>query len=330
MAILYLIEQGSVIRKQGGRIRVEKDDQVITEIPAIKLEGVVIYGNASLTTPAMRFFLSHGVNTSFMNMYGKLEGRLTSLSAQNGLVRKAQILASTDEEWKMALARSFVRAKISNQRTLLSRHYRRKENERLAEVMGYLEHAFRQLEEVKDLDSLRGIEGNSSAVYFSGLRELVPPEMGFQSRVRRPPKDPVNAMLSLGYSLLLANVVSAIEAAGLDPYNGFLHGDKYGKPSLALDMMEEWRPVVVDSLVIASLRRKMFRPNDFIYEEEGTRFTQEALRRFVQEYNGVLYREFKYGDRKEKRNYLFAFYAQGRMLAKHLMGQGAYKPFLMR
>lgn len=330
MAYLYLMEQGAKAGKAGGRISVEKDGVVMTEIPVLKLEGVLVYGNVSITTPLLVYLLKESIPVHFLDYRGRPKGQLRPLFSPHGDLRRTQSLCGSDKERIAALCRSLLWGKINNQKIILQRHNRRRNLERVEAVVDFLNDCLKSLQDAREVGEMRGLEGYSSSVYFSALRKLLPEEMGFMQRTRRPPKDAVNAMLSLGYALLLANVLGAVEAVGLDPYQGFLHSDKYGKPSLALDLMEEWRPVLVDSLVIALINRGAFKPSDFRQEGDRVCFEEMALRRFVAHYNEAVYRRFRHPDKKTPVTYLQAFHLQARKFARSLANKDRYEPYLIR
>lgn len=330
MAFLYLMEQGSKAGKAYGRIRVEKDDVVIAEVPVIKLEGIVVYGNVNLTTPLLGFILKEAIPVHFLDSRGRPRGQLRPVFSPHGELRRAQSLLRMNPGRFSSLCSDIVRGKINNQKVLLQRHNRRKNLERVEEVVDFLNECLEKLREASDVNEIRGIEGYSSSVYFSALRKLLPEEMGFLFRTRKPPKDAVNAMLSFGYALLLSNIIGAVEAVGLDPYQGFLHSHKYGKPSLALDLMEEWRPALVDSLVITLINRRVFKPSDFRSEEDAVRFEDHALRKFVSHYNEAVYRSFRHPGKKTPVTYLEAFHIQARRFARSLTQGIPYEPMLIR
>jgi|YelNatPaOPRAMG01_1025707.scaffolds.fasta_scaffold24392_2 CRISPR-associated protein Cas1 len=330
MAFLYLLEQGAKAGKVGGRIRVEKEDAVIAEVPVIKLEGALVYGNVSLTTPLLAHLLKESIPVYFMDSRGRPRGELRPAFSPHGELRRAQTMARLDEGKCASLCASIVWGKVNNQKVLLQRHNRRKEVKRVGQVVDFLNQCLEKLRDAVDVDEIRGMEGYSSAVYFSALRKLLPEEMGFLLRTRKPPKDAVNAMMSLGYSLLLNNILGAVESVGLDPYQGYLHAHKYGKPSLALDLMEEWRPVVVDSLVLTLVNRRAFKTSDFVTEGDSVRFEQDALRRFISYYNEAVYRRFQHPERKAPVTYLEAFHIQARRFARFILHGNPYRPLLIR
>jgi len=330
MATLYVMEQGCKLRKVGLRVRVEKEGEQLAEFPLIKVDRVVIYGNVSITTPLMSYLLREGLPASFLDVRGRAKGELRALFSPAGELRKSQYCLTLDRERQLYLCSSIVRAKIRNQRTLLQRYVRRSGR---IEPDGALDYLLRSADEASgamSLEELRGLEGRSTAVYFRALRRFVPDSLEFYGRNRRPPKDPMNAMLSLGYSLLLVNVMGAIESEGLDPYIGYLHSDRYGKPSLALDLMEEWRPLVVDSLVLSLVNRKVLDRDDFIEEEGSVLFKDHAARKFISQYNGYLYHRFKHPDRKEPVTLLEALQLQVKRFCSFLRHGTPYEPFMTR
>jgi len=330
MAVLYVTEQGATLRRKGRRIIIEKDDEVISDIPGFKLEQVVVYGNVNFTVPVLEYLLREGVDVSFLSMRGRLKGHLWPAFSNHGVLRKAQFRASEDANRCLELSKNFVRGKLHNQRILLLRHRRRRGMASLDAPIGILKECLGELHRLGTLDEVRGLEGRASAVYFAGLRELLPEGFAFPHRSRRPPRDAVNALLSLGYSMLMNNVWAALETTGLDPYQGFLHGDRYGRPSLALDLMEEWRPELVDSLVPSCLNRGMFTLKDFREEDGAVLLVEEALRRFVVQYNQRLFGEFLHPDRENPVSHLLGFQLQARRLVRDLQGGSPYRPYLSR
>ncbi len=330
MAILYVLEQGAKLCRKGSRIIVEKDDEVISDIPGFKLDQVVIYGNVSFTVPILEYLLKAKVGVSFLSVRGRLKGHLWPAFSNHGLLRRAQFQATEDACRCLDLSKNFVRGKIHNQRILLQRHRRRKGLVSLDAPIDALRNCLAELHRADTVNEVRGLEGRATAIYFAGLRQLMPEGFSFPCRTRRPPRDAVNAMLSLGYSLLMNNVWAAVESAGLDPYQGFLHADRYGRPSLALDMMEEWRPDVVDSLVISCMNKGIVTPSDFRVEEGSVLLSEEALKEFIVQYNQRVFREFLHPDREAPVNHLVGFQLQVRRLVKDLQGGCAYRPYLSR
>lgn len=330
MAILYVLEQGAKLRRKGARIIVEKDDKVISDIPGFKLDQIIIYGNVSFTVPILDYLLKANVGVSFLSMRGRLKGHLWPGFTNHGTLRRLQFLATEDACRCLDLAKSFVHGKVHNQRIILQRQRRRRRLTGMEEPINALKHCLAELHGADTLNEVRGLEGRASAVYFSALRELLPEEFAFPCRTRRPPRDAFNALLSFGYSLLLSNIWSALESAGLDPYQGFLHGDRYGRPSLALDLMEEWRPELVDSLALTCVNKGILNSGDFREKDGSVFLSEKALKEFVAQYNQRLYGEFKHPDRDNPVNHLVAFQLQARRLVADLQGRKPYRPYLSR
>ncbi len=330
MAVLYVLEQGAKLRRKGSRVVVEKDDEVISDVPGFKLDQVVIYGNVSFTVPMLDYLLKEQVGVSFLSMRGKLKGHLWPAFSNHGTLRRLQFRATEDACRCLDLSKSFVHGKVHNQRILLQRHRRRKGIAVLDGPISALRNCLSELHHADSLNEVRGLEGQASAIYFSGLRELIPGEFAFPRRSRRPPRDAFNALLSLGYSLLLNNVWPALESAGLDPYQGFLHADRYGRPSLALDLMEEWRPELVDSLVVSCLNKGIFGLDDFREQDGSVLLGEKALKEFISQYNQRLFGEFLHPDRDTPVNHLVGLQLQARRLVRDLRGERPYRPYLSR
>ncbi len=242
--VLYVDEPGAYIRKSGERLVVTKDQTTLREIPAVNLDEVVLAGQVNLSTSAHRMLLEHEIPVSFLSPHGNYEGRLQPACSRNAVLRIAQVQVHLDPAARLQLARQFVAGKLANMRTVLVRHRRTHNSEELVRAIRELSASAERATGATELAVLRGIEGMGSRHYFSVLNSLLRPDLpfAFERRTRRPPTDPVNALLSFAYALLTKEAVAALGVAGLDPYVGFLHEAKYGRPALALDLVEEFRP----------------------------------------------------------------------------------------
>jgi CRISPR-associated protein Cas1 len=245
------------------------------------------------------------------------------------------------------VAKAFVVGKLTNMRTLLMRHNRKLNSEVVERAVERLAATLQQIDALRpdgkpppdpsrpQADTawgrLLGLEGSGSAAYFGVLGILLKQNLGFEKRVRRPPTDPVNALLSFGYTLLTNQVASAVNLVGLDPYVGFLHGSKYGKPALALDLVEEFRPLVVDSLVLTLINNRVLQHDDF-EETLGTyRLTDAGRKRFSEKYEERLNASLKHPTFDYQTTYRKGIEVQVRLLAKWLTGEASeYIPFLVR
>lgn len=285
MAPLYVVEQGAVVQKEGERVVVRKDGQLLLSVPVFKLDAVVVFGGVQLTTQAMALLLANGVEVAFMSMDGRLKGRLMPAESRNVVLRLQQYERYHDPSFRLQLGRAVVRGKLHNAKVILMRYMRNHPDVSLQQSVNALDDAIMRAENAEDLQSLRGIEGRAAAAYFAALGGMVTGKLQFSGRTRRPPKDPVNALLSFGYSLLMQELFSHVAARGFDPYLGFYHDVRYGRPALALDLLEEFRAPLIDRLVLSLVNRKMFGAEDFREGEKGgCLLTNEALRRFLMAY----------------------------------------------
>ncbi|GAB4440188.1 MAG: CRISPR-associated endonuclease Cas1 [Anaerolineae bacterium] len=287
MATLYLTEQGSVLGKEGQRLVVRKDDETLADVPIIKIDQVVVFGNVSLSTPAMGLLMARDVDVVFLSLDGRYKGRLTGPGTGNGALRQAQYRRSLDADFALRTARAIVRAKLLNQHALLTWAGQVfGASAALADALRRIEAVDAQAQRLHDINALRGLEGAGAAAYFQALKSLLRQGMGFEGRRKRPPPDPVNAMLSYGYTVLTNRLSSWVEAVGLDLYVGFLHGLKYNRPAMALDLVEAFRAPVVDWVVLRAVNRRALTPEDFEpgKDEEGRAtvlMTDAARARFL-------------------------------------------------
>ena len=222
----------------------------------------------------------------YLTEHGRYIGRFEPALSKNALLRSAQYRATFDAGITLALARQMVRGKLANMRVLLQRTNRDLDDPAVALAVDQLKTHVAAVEEAPNLEHLRGLEGAGSATYFGVFDTLLKPSgMRFVKRVRRPPTDPVNSLLSFGYALLANDIQSAVNTVGFDPYQGFLHVEHYGRPSLALDLMEEFRPLIVDSVVLTCVNKRIIGPDDFSVElGQVHRLTDTARRKFLMQY----------------------------------------------
>lgn len=268
MALLALTDPGARLTVRAGALLVEKAGAVLHEVRPDDVDEVHVYGGADLTPAARNLLLRQGTDTLFFTADGRWLGRLLSTDSRNPVRKLAQLRVLTDPTLALAFARSVVAGKLMNQRHVLLRVARDRPSDTLAGAVASLRQLARQAPDAQSMEALRGVEGYGAVVYFKGFAEAIThPVLRFAGRNRRPPRDPVNACLSFGYTLLLARADSALRRAGLDPSIGALHVPEPGKPALGLDLIEEMRPLVVDRLVLRLINRSQLAPDDF--EEPG-------------------------------------------------------------
>lgn len=325
---LYLTEQGSTLSRRGERLVVERDGETLADVPAAKVLRVFVFGNVSLTTPAIAYLLREGKEVAFLSSRGRYYGRLISAESKNPMLRRAQLRAADDPAACLDLSRRIVVGKLQNQRRILHRRPGGKASLAAEEITVLI----RRSESTTDLAALRGMEGLAARAYFGAFGELLE-GMPFTGRRRRPPPDPVNSLLSLGYTLLTYEAFSAVASVGFDPYIGFFHADTYGRPSLALDIMEELRPAIVDSLVLGAVNRGNIRAEDFeIGEEDGkpkALLNDAARKRFLALYETRMLTQITHLSRPM--SYRGTLHAQARQIVNFIRDpQRGYEPVLLK
>ncbi len=279
MSILYISDYGMVLGRSGGRCVVTKDDEEVTSIPLETLEGVTLLSDAVITSQCMKEFLQRGITVCYFSKGGKYFGRLISTSHVNTARQRLQC-ALYNSPFALELSKHFVEAKLNNQHVVLYR-YSEKRGIDVSAERKMLRNMEYQALRASDNSELIGCEGMGAKAYFAGLGKCVDEEFFFQGRSRRPPKDEVNSLLSLGYSILLNEIYTKIEIKGLSPYFGFMHKDAEKHPTLASDLMEEWRPIIVDSTVMAVINGHELKKEDFELTDAGCYVSKTGLSKFI-------------------------------------------------
>lgn len=326
MATLYLTEQGSMIRKTSDRLVVMKKREVLAEIPCAKLETIFLYGSVQVSTQALAELLDHGIELAFFTMSGRLRGQITPPKAKNVVLRMRQYELVSDKPRCLELARELVAAKIGNSAGLL-RRYRTNHPDAVAlQPIQELELQAERVKSVASLEELRGVEGSAAARYFLALTGLVPRDIDFTGRNRRPPRDPMNALLSFGYVLVGNELQSLLDGMGFDPYIGFFHQLDYGRPSLALDLLEELRAPLIDRFSLSLLKLRKLAPADFQQTpEKGCLLQREPLKRYFAAYEEELGR--KVTVEGEDLTFRKVFRRQAERLARSLTAGEPYRSF---
>jgi len=330
MPTLYVTTPGARIEKEYKRIIVAKDDVVIFRIPLFRIDQIVLVGSVGITTPAMQALLLNGTGLTIINHNGRLLGRLMPPTLKNIALRQQQYQRGRDPNFCLKLSKSFITGKIRNEGVIVSR-LRRRNRAIPQDISDRIHQARKQVQKANDLAELRGIEGKSARMYFLAFRQSLQRDWQFGNRSHHPPKDEVNALLGLAYTLLCDNMVTALEVVGLDPYEGFFHADKYGRPALALDIMEEFRHVIADSVVLRLINKRILKPKDFQVKDDGYFLKQQALSKFFIAYQHRIQTEITHPVYHKKLSYQKCFEVQARLLRKVIEGnEDAYKPFIIR
>lgn len=336
---LFVTTQGAFLSKDGQAVDVRVDRESRLRVPIINIGAIVCFGQVSASPQLMAMCAEAGVAVTFLTEYGRFLARVTGFTPGNVLLRREQYRRADDPERTLGVARNIVAAKIANSRTVLMRAVRDypelSGRAELDSATARLARDGMHAREAGELDVLRGIEGDSASTYFGVFNHLITAQRDdfvFRGRSRRPPLDAVNALLSFLYSMLINDARSACEASGLDAAVGYLHRDRPGKPGLALDLVEEFRPFLADRLALSLINLQQVRPQGFVTAESGGVTMDDATRKVVL----TAYQERKQGVIThpylgEKTTVGLLVHLQARLLARHLRGDlDAYPPFIWK
>jgi CRISPR-associated protein Cas1 len=333
MGTLYIVQNDAFIGKVDERLNVKANKQLLQDVPLLKLDGVVVMGRATISPAALTELLERKIPLTFLTESGSYLGKVEPELTKNIFVRAAQWKAAGESPQALHIVRGFVRGKLKNYRMMLSRSQRQYSELNFQKEIATIEAVIASLEKTSTIDSLRGKEGAGSAAYFKVFQQLIRAE-GFCFKIRhRPATDPVNSLLNFGYTLLRQDIQSAINIVGFDPYLGYLHYQHYGRPGLALDLMEEFRPLVVDAMVLSVINLRILSVDDFITEplSNVVRLSLEGRRKFLQEYGKKKQTKLTHPVLGRKLTYQEMFEIQARLLAKYLMGESdKYPPLVLR
>jgi len=287
---VYIIETGSLVKAQNDNLLVKRKQHKLVKVPLLNIKRLYIKGHSFISTHLLLKLLNMEIDIVFLSFYGQFLTKIPSLPGKNIEIRKKQYWLFADENKKNKIAASFIKGKIWNSYILLKRYLSKHKN---SDALNRLLMLYHQVKSNSyNNDTLMGKEGAASQSYFSAFGKIFKGDgtgFTFTRRTRRPPKDPLNAMLSLGYTLLFNEVLLILEQTGLDPYLGYLHLPEYGRPSLALDVMEEFRPVIVDALVLSLVSKKIVKDDDFhgIVDKgkNGVYFSKDKIKVFIYHFN---------------------------------------------
>lgn len=336
---LFITTPNIYLTLKGETVVVSQDDTVLGRIPLHNLEAICTFGYAGASPGLMHACAERNVSLTFLNAHGKFLARVIGESKGNVVLRKTQYRISDSEVQSVKIARNFIFAKVANQKWILERATR--ENPMRIDVPEFkrisqkLTSDLEKILECEDLELLRGLEGQAANAYFGLFDQMILQQKEtfyFKTRNRRPPTDHVNALLSFTYTLLAKDVSSALETVGLDAYVGFLHRDRPGRVSLALDLMEELRGVVADRFVLKLINKKIVNAKDFVKKEDGAvLLTDDGRKKFLQAWQERKQETLTHPFLKEKINWGLVPHAQAMLLARYLRGDlEEYPPFLWK
>jgi CRISPR-associated protein Cas1 len=328
---VYVQEQGSKVGRSGDSLTLSSPSGKKERLRLVDISQVCLFGNVHLTPSALRLLVENSIPICYLTYGGWFYAITLGHPHKNVELRIAQYESAGDHTKALRLASKFVEGKIRNMRTMLRRNHPNPTSNALTRLSGIA----RLSETVANMESLLGFEGTATELYFSNfqgmLKGLPKEEFHFSERNRRPPLDPVNALLSFTYALLVKDCFSSIVSVGLDPYLGFLHRPRYGRPALALDLMEEFRPIIGDSVVISLINNRELGDNDFVQHGEAVALNQRGRRKVIEAYHRRLDTSVTHPLFEYRLSYTRVLEVQSRLLCRALTGEVPdYMPFVTR
>ncbi len=293
ISFLYINEPGAIIGINGGYFEVKQKKGLVRKIPKETLESITIFGNSLMTNQCIAVCLENGIPINYFSGKGSYFGKLVSTAHVNAERIKKQVYVSDNKEFCIAFSKKIIKAKIHNQIVVLRRYCKNNKID-VSHYINFMKNAEKQIQFCETISKIMGFEGIAAKNYFSALSLLVNNDFKFQGRSRRPPKDAFNSMLSLGYTILMYTIYAEIENRGLSPYISFFHSIKEKHPSLASDLMEEWRAVIVDSVVMSLVQGNEIDIIDFKKEDDGVFLNENAMRIFISKFSKKINSENRY------------------------------------
>lgn len=337
MHALYVMQPGSYLKKDGETLKIIRDDELVDTIPAKDLTHLALAGRATVSGAVLDYLIKKRVDTVFMTVDGRFRARLLLDEAGHVALRQKQYIRLADPDYSLKVAKAIVAEKLENQGRLLLRRAAQLQIAELRTVAAQIKALKKRLAKAEKLDEVRGVEGYGTRLYFSVFGILIRNDkFQFTGRNRRPPRDPVNGMLSFVYTLFTNEVVNGIKSCGLDPYLGTLHEIVSGRPSLACDLVEEWR-VFAERLVLTLINRKVVDPADFIYRSKKetaagalpVEMKPPMLRSLIGSYHKQLEGKLHYPPTGLQTSLRWIIHNQCRGFAESLDGDTVYTPFHM-
>lgn len=323
---VYVQAHSAKVSKNGEVLDITVNDEKVQSVRLIDTSQLVLMGNVYVTTPTLHELMKREIPITWHSFGGWFIGHTHGTGHKNVELRTAQYKASFDEGFCLRLAKTLVSAKILNCRTFLRRNWRGEEKPE--NLISLLKHSADHVWHANDIQQLLGIEGSAAALYFGNFSSLLKQPDGdseltfdFNTRNRRPPTDPVNALLSYAYSLLARTWTVTLSAVGFDPYRGFYHQPRYGRPALALDLMESFRPIIADSCVIQAINNGEVRPSDFVSAAGSVNLTNDGRKRFIAAFERRMSQEITHPIFGYKVSYRRLLEIQARLLGRFLLGE---------
>lgn len=336
---LFVTNPDVYIAVESENILLRQDGDTLARFPLLNLESIISFADPGMSPAALGKCCERGIGVTFLSRHGHYRATVNGAPAGNVLLRKKQVLASEDPAACLTLSRLFIFGKLYNQRWILERYKRQYElridTDALSRICRELAELAKDVTEADTVEAVRGIEGYAQVRYFSVMNELIlrnTDTFYYNERSRRPPKDPLNALLSFAYSLLASDCKNALTSVGLDPYIGFMHSDRPGRASFALDLMEELRGVIADRFVLSLINRDQMNDKDFDYHASGAVLLKEDSRKaYLKAWQKQKQEEIRHPYLDEKIPWGLVPYTQALLLARYLRGDlDSYPCFLWK
>ena len=336
---VYVNSPDRYLSLDGENLVISQEGTEIGRVPLHNIERIMTFGHAGASPALMGKCVKNGIELVFMSRNGHFIARVEGEVKGNVLLRRQQYRIADDEKGSLDIARNMISAKLFNSRWVLERmirdHGARIDTELFGKKSEFLYNSIKQARNCSDMDSLRGIEGEAASVYFSVFNDMIlqqKDDFRFDTRNKRPPLDNVNALLSFAYSMATGMCTSALESVGLDPYVGFMHTDRPGRRSLALDMVEEFRSVLCDRFVLTLINKRLVSSDDFVKREDGAvLLTEDGRKNFFSAWQKRKSEELKHPFLEEKVEWGMLPYVQAMLLARYIRGDlDCYPPFMWK
>ena len=336
---LYITLSDVYLSVSGENIVIKQDDDILARYPFHNLEDIVLFSYLGMSPKLVQKCMDYGIGICYLTPTGRFIARIRGPSRGNILLRRKQYQVSDDEDQSLLISKNIICGKIYNEKWIIERYIRqyehRIETEHLVKSSKYLTEMLNRIKEVKDVDELRGIEGTAQVAYFSCFDDMIlnqKEDFTFDTRSRRPPLDPVNAMLSFVYSVLSNDVASALESVGLDAYAGFMHTDRPGRISLALDLVEELRAPIADRFVLSLINLNQIKIEDFLYEDnDAVLIKDDSRRKIIQLWQERKQNTLTHPFINEKIEWGLVPFTQAMLLARYLRGDlDGYPAFMWK
>ncbi len=336
---LYITTEDAYLALDGENVTVSHEDRIIGRFPLHTLETIITFSFAGASPALMGYCASNAINLTFCSPRGRFLARVSGENNGNVLLRRTQYRVADDQDKSLSIASAFIFGKLYNSRQTIQRTRRDHglivNDSILSGASETLKSMYKKVFDISDIDELRGFEGIAAKIYFNVFDEMIlsnKQDFRFEERNRRPPLDPVNALLSFAYSLLANDCASALESVGLDAYVGFMHADRPGRASLALDLMEELRSPIADRFVLTLINNRSVTAKDFTYQESGAvLLTDDFRKKILKAWQERKKEQITHPFLKEKIEWGLVPYVQSLLLARYLRGDlDTYPPFLWK